>query len=239
MGRHSGDGGVSNSASFELLRSVARGRVECQWLLSLLRERLVSFSNQLRDRATGESASPVALRRLLLEARAARLRMLLRDVPFWISGQLRLGLVCAEQELLADTGRSPRGLQTIRLQQQAAEMLLKQKGELTPGRHAAECRYLTAIHAFLKREFVEALREFRVLLTPELEIQLSADEYFSALEHAGASALAVGDKQGAFEFFSRIPDPKRSGETVAALSFLTEQFEGASRVPPLNGCKSS
>lgn len=220
-----------------ILESIARGRVEFQWLVVLLREGLELQLRRFRDRATGESVSPIETRRVVLEARAAKLRNLLREVPFWISGHLRLGLVCAEQELLSDTGRSPRGLQTIRLQHQAAETLLTREEALKPGRHLAECHYLRAVHAFLRREFAEALREFDTLLTPGLEIQLSANEYFSALEHAGASALAIGERQRAFDFFSRIPDPKRSGETVAALSFLTEQFEGASTTPPITGCR--
>ncbi len=187
----------------------------------------------------GESGSPIASHRLTLEAHSAKLRLLLRDVPFWIGGQLRLGLVAAEQELLADAGRNPRGLQTIRLQYEAAELLLARHGALTPGRHLAECAYLRAIHSFLKREFADALSAFKELLTPALQVQLSANEYFAALEHAGAAAMAVGDKKSAFGFFSRIPDPQRSGETVAALSFLTEQFDGATNHPPVGACERS
>ena len=214
-----------------LLGFLARSRVEAQWIYFLIFEQLRERITQTRARATGESVSPIAARRVLLEARALRLRELLRDVPFWLSGQLRLGLVTTEQELLADAGRSPRGLQTIRLQCEAAEALLTSQGHTQPGRHLAESRYLRAMHAFLKREFPEALIVFKELLTPKLEVQLSAEIYFSALEHAGAAAMALGDKQTAFGFFSRIPDPRRSGETVAALSFLTEQFEGASKLP--------
>lgn len=194
-------------------------RCEARWRLFLLRQQLVAFRNKLRARAGSESGDPREIKSTARQAADRQLRRLLRRTPWWIDGHLRLGFLAVQSQLEAAQGRDPRSLQQIRIAGEAAERLTAGTPD-AEGARGAELRLLLAMELFFRRDFAEAFRTLESLLQAPRAAHLSLSQYHLALEHAAAAALALGEEKRAEALYHKIPQRRRTADTVTAMQYL-------------------
>lgn len=211
-------------------RQLAVTRSEAAYVIALIRERLARFIARL-----GSGRGAAVASRYSIDDRIATLRRLLRRTPWWVNGHLRLGFTELTRELASQTGRDRRALQTIRICGEAVLRLTDQASvaDVRPSGPAAqaapserypaercEAELLFAMELFLRKEFERALERLLVLVGPERSVHLTRRSHLLAIEHAGAAALALGERERAKELFHSIPEGARTRETSAAINYL-------------------
>ncbi len=159
---------------------------EARWGLRLARARLSRL--RLIPRAdTHMQTSPAFQERQEILERQAILREILRDVPYWALGHVRLGVTELELLRYDDVPLSPRARATVRDSAEAAERLTG-----GAGRAGLEAEFLRASLDFLNRDFTAAAGKFARLLEPANSVQLHERVYRMAAENAAACGQVLG-----------------------------------------------
>lgn len=207
---------------FEILRFLRRGSCELWWLFEQLRHRAYADSRTFVARSRSDISPDERRAKRLLERRLA-LRRMLRRVPYWGLGHIRLGLTELDIAAGSDAPADPRTRAAIRLSAEAAVALSGRVERL--GRLVLESKFLFARDAFLERDYERGLQLLTEILEPRHAVHLSGAVNTSALEYSGLALMALGRHSEAAEAFQRIAPRCRSKEVQAAMSYVQRPAE--------------
>jgi len=155
----------------------------------------------------------------------ALLREILRDVPFWAEGHMRLGMLEVLLEEGAEEARDPRAVAAIRVSAKALLQLANGEELSEPQQKSLrlQASYLLGMSHFLFREFEKAADFFYEVLDPTNVDFVSSSLGLNAMEKAGSVALALGEEEQALKYFEALPQSQRNAEIDSALSYLREK----------------